>query len=286
MTPEVTAVITTHARPAFVREALASVQAETHEDLEIVVVDDGGAFDPPPGVHVMRGSKLGVARARNLGLEAARGEFIIYLDDDDVALPNRISSLLHAARQSQASLCFGMTRRVMNGVASLLQDVPTHHGSAGAAGFGDLLMCAPHVNAVLVRTKILRAIGGFDVDAHHFDDWSAWLRIADREGAVWRIAETVAEWRIHSDGLSGKLLHAGAMKLRLLALFQRLRNSVSPANAQAIVEAQQIVASADISTYDDYAGAMSRDASIACRIRNVERLTCAPRATRPRITIV
>jgi len=259
MAPEVTAVITTHARPAFVRDALASVQAETHKDLEIVVVDDGGTFDPPPHdrIRVMRGSNLGVARARNLGLDAARGEFIIYLDDDDVALPNRISSLLHAARQTQASLCFGMTRRVVNGATSLLQDVPTHHGSSGAAGFGDLLACAPHVNAVLVRTETLRAAGGFDVEAHHFDDWSAWLRIADREGVVWRIAETVAEWRIHSDGLSGKLFHAGAMKLRLLALFQRLRNRLSPENARAIATAQQVVASADIVTYDDYADAMS-----------------------------
>src|ERR1051325_2397057 len=126
MNPEITAVITTHGRPASVCEALASVQAELHRDLEVVVVDDGGAFVAPAGVRVIHGSYLGVAQARNLGLAAARGEFVIYLDDDDVAFPIRVSSLLSAARQHQAGLVFGMTRRVMPGAAALLERSEEH----------------------------------------------------------------------------------------------------------------------------------------------------------------
>jgi glycosyltransferase involved in cell wall biosynthesis len=190
MSSEVTAVITTHARPASVYEALASVQAELHEDLEVVVVDDGGRFVAPPGtrvpIRVVHGSNLGVARARNLGLAAARGEFIIYLDDDDVA------------------------------------------------------------------------VGGFDPDAEHFDDWAAWLRIADREAAIWSIPDTVAEWRIHSLGLSGRVLHAGAMKGRLLSLFEHLQGGLSEPNARAVAAARRVVASGDIITYDDYAAAMAK----------------------------
>lgn len=172
MPPEVTAVITTHARPQSVREALASVQTETHRDLEVIVVDDGGSFEPPPNsnLRVVHGSNLGVARARNLGLEAARGEFIIYLDDDDVALPHRISTLLHTARQQQATLCFGMTRRVMEDASISMQSVPTRRTPTAAVDFCDLLICAPHINAVLARTESLRAVGGFDLSADHFDD--------------------------------------------------------------------------------------------------------------------
>lgn len=256
MPPKISAVITTHSRPVSVLEALASVQAELRTDVEVIVVDDGGQFVAPVdarnSVRVVHGSSLGVARARNLGLANARGEFVIYLDDDDVALPNRISTLWFAAREHHADLCFGMTRRVIDGTANLLEDVPTPVTSSGEVGFIDLLTCAPHVNAVLVRTETLRAVGGFDVAADHFDDWAAWLRIADRDAAIWRVAETVAEWRIHHRGLSGKVLHISAMKRRILALFEHLRGVLSHENASAVAMAQRIVESSDIRTYDDY----------------------------------
>jgi glycosyltransferase involved in cell wall biosynthesis len=261
MPPEVTAVITTHARPASVSEALASVLAETHKDLEIVIVDDGSTFVAPPVIgvplRVVRGSHLGVARARNLGLAEARGEFIIYLDDDDIALPKRIASLLFAAKQNRAALCFGMTRRVVDDGAPFLLDVPTNHISPGPVGFCDLLTCAPHANAVLAATETLRAIGGFDEGADHFDDWSAWLRIADRDIVVWRIAETVAEWRVHSLGLSARVLHGRTMKQRIRALFERLQGSLSEGNARAVAKARQVLAGTDVITYDDYVDAVA-----------------------------
>lgn len=257
MNPEITAVITTHGRPVSVREALASVQAELHRDLEVVVVDDGGAFVAPAGVRVIHGAHLGVAQARNLGLAAARGEFVIYLDDDDVAFSNRVSSLLSAARQHQAGLVFGMTRRVMPGAAALLEDVPTHLSASGFVTFGDLLACAPHVNAVLARTEALRAAGGFDAATDHFDDWAAWLRIADAGAVIRRIAETVAEWRIHHLGLSGRVLRFGAMKRRILALFEHLQECLSDGNAAAVATARRVVEASDIATYDDYARIMA-----------------------------
>lgn len=266
MPPEVTAVITTHVRPDRVHAALASVRRETHRDVEIVIVDDGGGFvapdpdaDPDSGVavQVLRGNRSGVARARNLGLAAASGEFIIFLDDDDVVMPHRIARLVVAAREQQASLCFGMTRRVVEDTDEVLGAVPTHLLSPGVAGFCDLLTCTPHVNAVLARTETLRAVGGFDTGADHFDDWSAWLRIADRDARMWCIPDAVADWRIHEEGLSAQVLQGRAMKARLLSLFERLQPSLSSENARAIAAARDLVASAQIVTYDDYADTMA-----------------------------
>lgn len=257
MRPEVSAVITTHGRPAVVRDALASVRAERQASLEIIVVDDGGDFIADAPVRVVRGSDLGVARARNLGLANARGEFVIYLDDDDVAFPNRIFTLLRAAREHRADLCFGMTARVIEGSTAFLEDVPTHVVSSGAVSFSDLLTCAPHVNAVLARTEVLRAAGGFDASVDHFDDWAAWLRIADRGAKIWRVAETVAEWRLHRFGLSGRLLDANVMKLRILTLFDRLETSLPRENSRAIASARRLVERSEIRTYDDYVEMMA-----------------------------
>jgi glycosyltransferase involved in cell wall biosynthesis len=249
-----------------VNAALASLRAETHRNLEIIVVDDGGAFRGKrlgPDVRIVEGDSLGVGRARNLGLTAAQGEFVIFLDDDDVAMPNRIASLLNAAESTEAGICFGMTRRVAVGTSMALASVPTNVTAEGPVGFRDLLACNPHVNSVLVRTETLRAAGGFDVEADHFDDWSAWLRIADGQAVVRRIDDVVAEWRLHAHGLSAHLLKIRAMKARLIALFDRLEPCLSAENARAVALARAVVAGSDIRTYDDYAAAMARSRTAA-----------------------
>ncbi|HEX7833537.1 MAG TPA: glycosyltransferase family 2 protein [Thermoanaerobaculia bacterium] len=255
--PLVTAVITTCARPQYVHTALASVFAETYPNVEIVVVDDGGSFEVTDRrVTVLRCDMGGVGRARNAGLDAARGEYVIFLDDDDVALPHRIATLVDAAERHRADLCFGMTRRVITGSSAELPDVPTHVLSHGAQSFGDILSCNPHVNAVLARTSTLRAAGGFDAGAAHFDDWSAWLRLADRGATICSVDEVVAEWRIHNAGLSSQVIHLRAMKERVLALFDRLSGELTADGTRELAIVRRIVARNEINTYDDYANVM------------------------------
>jgi hypothetical protein len=83
------------------------------------------------------------------------------------------------------------------------------------------------------------------------------LRIADRGATIRQIPETVAEWRIHPLGLSGKVLDVAAMKRRILSLFEQLQRCLSGGNASAVAAAQQVVAASDIVTYDDYVNAMA-----------------------------
>jgi O-antigen biosynthesis protein len=95
--PKFSVVVTTHNRPALLREAIASVLAQTITDFELLVVDDGGARpvhlnDVDPRVRLIRRDRAGgPAAARNTGIAASRGAYLTFLDDDDLFLPNRLA---------------------------------------------------------------------------------------------------------------------------------------------------------------------------------------------------
>jgi hypothetical protein len=114
------------------------------------------------------------------------------------------------------------------------------------------------LNAVLVRTATLREAGGCDAGVEHFDDWSAWLRLADRGVSMCSADEVVAEWRVHEEGLSGLVSRTGAMKAHLLALFGRLAPRLSVETAAAVETARGLVLDGEITTYDDYVELMAR----------------------------
>lgn len=101
-------IIPTHDRPELLRAAVASVRAQTVEDVEIVVVDD--ASDPPvvlDDVRVLRSDRpLGPAAARNAGVAAARGRALAFLDDDDEWLPDRLLLARRGLERAPVAVCF------------------------------------------------------------------------------------------------------------------------------------------------------------------------------------
>ena len=96
MTPRVSVVIPTYNRSRALVRALESVFAQTEPVLETIVVDDGSTDDTQAvlagfgsRVRAIRKSNGGAGAARNAGIEAARGEFVAFLDDDDAWLPEK-----------------------------------------------------------------------------------------------------------------------------------------------------------------------------------------------------
>jgi glycosyltransferase involved in cell wall biosynthesis len=94
--PRVSVVVRTKDRPRLLGEALASLRAQTFQDFEVIVVNDGGV--PPAGLDpagaglrvVTTEPPHGRSRALDTGLRAARGRFVAYLDDDDLFLPHHL----------------------------------------------------------------------------------------------------------------------------------------------------------------------------------------------------
>ena len=118
----VSTVIPVFNRAALLREAVASVLAQTHRPIEVIVVDDGSTDDTPevaaavadanPGVvRILRRGNGGPGAARETGRVAAHGEFVQYLDSDDLLLPRKFERQIAALRSApDRGVAYGQTR--------------------------------------------------------------------------------------------------------------------------------------------------------------------------------
>lgn len=202
--PEISVVIPTRDRWSLLsRMALPSALAQEDVEHEIVVVDDGsthGSADrlsqiADSRVRVLRRSESGgMAAARNTGIAAARGEWIAFLDDDDVWSPSKLRTQIDAASRAEADFAFAAVVAVderLSVLGSLYLPSPKT--------LADELLRACVIPAgcsnVIVRSELLEEVGGFDERLRHVADWDLWLRIADRTCAV--CEEVLAAYVLH-----------------------------------------------------------------------------------------
>jgi glycosyltransferase involved in cell wall biosynthesis len=184
---EVSVVIPTRDRwPVLSTSALASALGQESVEHEVIVVDDGSIDETQTELVKLDATRLkvirhrepsGVAHARNAGIAAASGEWVAFLDDDDLWAPHKLRSQLDAAKAAGASF-------VYCGAAWLDEDRHFVHALSPPApeGIGLRLLRWNELWAggsnVVARTDIVRRIGGFDERLFQLADWDLWIRLA------------------------------------------------------------------------------------------------------------
>jgi hypothetical protein len=228
--PRVSVVIPAFNRAALIGETLDSVLAQTYRDLEVIVVDDGSTDDTPTilaqyerdaRLRVIRQANHGEGAARNAGIGAARGEYVAFVDSDDVwradKLERQMALLLDnrglAWVYADAYVFDHETRQVLYVIGQRVQQYEGHVARP-------LLMVdfIPSPTPVIRRT-VFDEVGYFDAlppaggPTEHMHprehgwarpwcaDWDMWLRIAARY-AVRRDPQALAGYRIHSTMMS------------------------------------------------------------------------------------
>ncbi len=180
-------------RAALLQQAVDSVLHQTHHQLELLIVDDGSTDDTPatlqrlaaldPRVRIFRNEvSRGAPVSRNIAIEAARGEWITGIDDDDTFMPERLQALLAAWQLLEltgASFCSLYTQ-------DLYDDGQTQVASSkrGSLNWQDLFEFNAIGNQLFTRTSILRAVGGFDPEMPAWQDLDLFIRILKRYGAA------------------------------------------------------------------------------------------------------
>ena len=202
--PKVSIVIPTHNRAALIGRAVRSALAQSERDIEVIVVDDGSRDDSAallaaigdPRLRVVRhDSNRGIPAARNSGLAAARGEWLAWLDSDDLARPRRIERQLRfLARNPDIALagsCAGMIRP--DGRRRRAIRVPPFSTAQIEAW---LLFRAPFQQSALIgRTAILRAYP-YRAENPVCEDLDVFLRVA-RDHRTANMAEVLVDRLSH-----------------------------------------------------------------------------------------
>lgn len=203
----------------FLSGAIASVRAAGYDDVEIVVVDDGStdpgtiaAFDALSDVVKVRQRNAGLSAARNTGIAASHGRYIVPLDADDELPPGFLGPAVGAlARHPALSYVVGHLR-----YTGLLDHVQAPLGHAGDVS----MVVNTHGRATGVfRKKALHTIGGYDESLPAYEDWDLYLRLA-RAGFEGDVAPVEGQrYRRHADSMT--FSHTNDVRRELTQLLLR-----------------------------------------------------------------
>ena len=229
LNPKVSVVIPAYNPGPYLDLAIQSVLAQTLTEWEVIVVDDGSAEDLSrigqeyPQVKLMRQSNRGASVARNAGILASSGEFIAFLDADDLWEPTKLErqvALMNA--NLDAGLCH-TSFQIINADGEV-----TGPGFQGYdKDYKELLTgCGICASTVLVRRECLAASGLFDPFCPPVEDYDLWLKIA-RDYELCRVQSNLAFYRIHGRNISGNYVKMLQMQTSILNRHAALAKSAN-----------------------------------------------------------
>jgi glycosyltransferase involved in cell wall biosynthesis len=202
--PFISVVIPTYNRAQRTIAAIESVLAQTYPNREIIVIDDGSTDgsseaiqrflsqrtnhnDQAQQIHYFNQANQGPSAARNGGIERARGEYIAFLDSDDVWLPEKLEWQVRAIEQfkNECGACFTDAQLVEDSgeEASTFRSWGRHYEQiTGVEPEAVRLLarsfCGFWVSTLLVRTELIERVGGFDPAVLYAEDRDFYFRLS------------------------------------------------------------------------------------------------------------
>jgi glycosyltransferase involved in cell wall biosynthesis len=180
----VSVVIPTHDRAHMLGAAVRSVLEQRDCPWELVVVDDGSTDDTEAVVagfgdsriRYLRQERSGVSRARNTGARLTRGDWLAFLDSDDLWMPGKLAAQ-RAFHERRPELSISQTEEtwVRHGVR--VNPCRHHEKPTGDVFVASLSRCLVSPSAVILRRDLFEEMGGFDESLLVCEDYDLWLRI-------------------------------------------------------------------------------------------------------------
>lgn len=206
--PKVSVIIPTYNAGQYIKDAIKSALNQTYKNIEIIVVDDGSIDDTGEVVKnyeikYLRKANGGPASARNVGIKEARGEYIAFLDADDLWLPEKLQEQIDFAanNKSMGLVHSDVITKYSNGETKIKRKGKDNYCRNE---FYNLFMGNFITNSsVLAPKRHFEVFGSFDEspDLIANEDYDMWLRIASKHDIAY-INKPLVVYRIHDQGIS------------------------------------------------------------------------------------
>ena len=188
VTPRVSIVIPAYNALPFLPHTVASSLAQTWADFELLIIDDGSsdgtaswvAGQLDPRIRLIKQPNQGAATARNTGIFAARGEYIAFLDADDLWEPTKLEQQVACLEASPEVGLVHTAIRYINEEGSEIGRVLRSSGNGNVWEQVVLHMLIRCGSTPLIRRECFDEVGVFDPKLDFAEDWDMWIRIAAR----------------------------------------------------------------------------------------------------------
>ncbi|MBT3583708.1 MAG: glycosyltransferase [Halobacteriovoraceae bacterium] len=225
--PFFSVIIPTYNRSATLRRAIDSVLAQSYQNFELIVVDDGSQDQTPQILEeylerkvlsVITTQNKGVSCARNCGVQSASGNWLAFLDSDDEWLADKLerqSELL--LKRPELSLIHGEEIWIRNGVR--VNQMKKHQKFGGRIFEKCLPLCLISPSAVVLKSELYHKHGGFREDYPVCEDYDLWLKITAEEEVGFISDPLIKKYGGHSDQLSAKYFAMDYWRIKSMVPF-------------------------------------------------------------------
>ncbi|MFC1668295.1 glycosyltransferase [Chlamydiota bacterium] len=214
--PLVSVIIPSYNSAQYLKEAIESCLDQTYENIEIIVIDDGSTDDTAilvkhygNNITYVYQKNSGLASARNTGIKRAKGDYVQFLDADDIILKEKIEFQVNYLEEHKDNdVVYCDVRYFENNDKKELIDLQLQHHTGHILGKLLLENFIP-LNVLLFSRKCIEKIGVFKGDGSYLygvEDWEYLIRIAYNGFLFGYIDEVLALCRKHSDSMSANIL--------------------------------------------------------------------------------